>query len=116
MSNVRAYPEMKHVLFICSQNRLRSPTAEQVFSSWPGLECSSAGLNNDAENPVTPELLEWAHVIFVMEKAHRNKLSSKFKPYLRNARIVCLDIPDDYEFMDPVLVQLLKSKVPRFLP
>ena len=107
---------MKHVLFICSQNRLRSPTAEQVFSTHPGIECSSAGLNNDAENPVTPELVEWAEIIFVMEKAHRNKLSSKFKKHLGNKRVVCLEIPDDYEFMDPILVRLLKSKVTRFLP
>ena len=107
---------MKRVLFICSQNRLRSPTAEQVFSSHPGLEVSSAGLNHDAENPVTPELLEWAEVIFVMEKAHRNKLSSKFRPYLNDKKIVCLDIPDEYEFMDPLLIRLLRAKVPRHLP
>ncbi len=107
---------MKRILFICSQNRLRSPTAEQVFSSYAGLECASAGLNNDAENPVTPELLEWAEMIFVMEKAHRNKLSSKFKKHLGKARVICLDIPDDYEYMDPMLVKILKSKVQRFLP
>lgn len=106
---------MKHVLFVCSQNRLRSPTAEQIFSDHPGIECTSAGLNNDAENPVTPELIEWAEIIFVMEKAHRNKLSSKFKRHLANQRLICLDIPDDYEFMDPVLVRLLQSKVTRFL-
>ena len=108
--------KLKHVLFICSQNRLRSPTAEQVFSTYPGIECSSAGLNHDAENPVTPELIEWAELIFVMEKAHRNKLSSKFKRHLSKQRIVCLGIPDEYEFMDPVLVRLLKFKVARFLP
>lgn len=107
---------MKHVLFICSQNRLRSPTAEQVFAAHPGIECSSAGLNNDAENPVTPELVEWADIIFVMEKAHRNKLSAKFKQYLGKARVICLDIPDEYEYMDPVLVELLKEKVTRHLP
>lgn len=107
---------MKHVLFVCGRNRLRSPTAEQVFSSHPGIECASAGLNNDADNPVTPELLEWADLVFVMEKAQRNKLSSKFKAHLREARVVCLDIPDDYDFMDPDLVRLLKSKVPKFLP
>lgn len=93
---------MKRILFICSQNRLRSPTAELVFSAYAGLECASAGLNNDAENPVTPELLAWADVIFVMEEAHRNKLSSKFKKYIGKARVICLDIPDDYEYMDPV--------------
>jgi predicted protein tyrosine phosphatase len=101
---------------LCSQNRLRSPTAEQIFSSYPGIECSSGGLNNDAENPVTAELVEWADLIFVMEKAHRNKLSSKFKPSLLKKRVICLDIPDDYEFMDPVLIRLLQSKVSRFLP
>jgi len=110
------YPEMKHVLFICSQNRLRSPTAEVVFSGYPGLECASAGLNHDAENPVTPELVEWAEIIFVMEKAHRNKLSARFGKHLRNTRVVCLDIPDDYDFMDPALVRLLQSRVSRFLP
>ena len=106
---------MRNVLFICSQNKLRSPTAEQVFSSWSELECASAGLNNDAENPVTPELLEWADIIFVMEKAHCNKLSSKFRTHLKNARVVCLDIPNDFEYMDPSLIQILKSKVPQHL-
>lgn len=106
----------KNVLFICSQNRLRSPTAEQVFSDWPGIECASAGLNNDADTPVTGEQLEWADIVFVMEKAHRNKLSKRFKPYLKNAKIICLDIPDDFEYMDPTLVKLLKAKVPKFLP
>ena len=107
---------MKHVLFVCSQNRLRSPTAEQVFASHPGIECASAGTNNDADNPLTPELVEWAEIIFVMEKAHRNKLTSRFRRYLANKRVVCLDIPDEYEYMDPGLVRLLKAKVPRFLP
>jgi predicted protein tyrosine phosphatase len=107
---------MMHVLFICSQNRLRSPTAEQLFSSWEGVQVASAGLNNDAENPVSPELLEWAQLIFVMEKAHHNKLGKKFRPYLHGKRIVCLDIPDEYDYMDPGLIALLNAKVSRHLP
>jgi len=106
----------RKLLFICSQNRLRSPTAEQVFSTWQGIETSSAGLNNDAENPVTPELVEWADIIFVMEKTHRSKLTKRFKSSLANSRVICLDIPDEYDFMDPDLIQLLKSKVRKFLP
>ncbi|MDB5432823.1 MAG: Protein-tyrosine phosphatase, low molecular weight [Caulobacter sp.] len=106
---------MKRVLFLCSQNRLRSPTAEQVFAAWPGIEVSSAGLNADAENPLTPELAAWAELIFVMEKAHRNRLSKRFKRHV-TARVVCLDIPDDYEFMDPMLVRILKNRVSRHLP
>ena len=107
---------MKRVLFICSQNRLRSPTAEQVFASWPGIEVASAGLNHDAENPLTPELLAWADLVFVMEKAHRSRLTSRFKPHLGGKRIVCLDIPDEFAFMDDALVRLLKARVPRHLP
>ena len=70
-----------------------------MFLDWPGVEVASAGLNHDAENPVTPELLDWADLVFVMERAHRNKLSAKFKPHLSGKRIVCLDIPDDYDFI-----------------
>lgn len=106
---------MKRVLFICSQNRLRSPTAEQVFSSWEGIEVASAGLNSDADTPVTPESLEWADVIFVMEKSHRNKLSKKFRAHLNGKRIICLNIPDEFQFMDPGLVKLLKARVPQYL-
>ncbi len=107
---------MRKVLFICSQNRLRSPTAEQVFADWPGVEAASAGLNNDAENPLTPELLKWADLVFVMERAHRNKLSSRFRAHLGRQRIVCLDIPDEYDYMDPMLIRLLRMKVPPHLP
>ena len=66
--------------------------------------------------PVTPELLQWADLVFVMERAHRNKLSSRFKAHAGGKRIVCLEIPDDYDYMDPELVRLLKAKVPRHLP
>jgi predicted protein tyrosine phosphatase len=106
---------MKNVLFICSQNKLRSPTAEQVFARYPDIETASAGLNNDAENPVTGELVEWADLIFVMEQTHRNKLRKKFKQHLGRAKVICLDIPDDYDFMDPYLVRLLEARVPKFL-
>ncbi|AKC86995.1 low molecular weight protein tyrosine phosphatase family protein [Pseudoxanthomonas suwonensis] len=105
----------RHVLFVCSRNRLRSPTAEQVFAGWPGIETASAGLAPDADNPVTPELLAWAELILVMERAHRARLSAKFASHLRGKRVVCLDIPDDYGFMDPALVELLRTKVPRHL-
>lgn len=103
------------VLFVCSQNRLRSPTAEQVFSTRPGIEVDSAGTNNDAETPLTAELVAWADIIFVMEKQHRAKLQRHFRKVLK-ARVVCLDIPDDYDFMDPGLIRLLEARVTRHLP
>lgn len=103
------------VLFICSKNRWRSPTAEQVFAEYPGMECSSAGVSHDAENPVSAELLDWAEMIFVMERIHQTKLTAQFSGRLRNKRIICLGIPDKYRFMDPALVKLLKAKVDRYL-
>ena len=69
-----------------------------------------------SENPVTPELIDWADLILVMEKAHRAKLARMFPVALRGKRVVCLNIPDNYEFMDPDLVQLLKDRVARFVP
>ena len=106
----------KRVLFLCSRNRLRSPTAEQVFSARPGLEVLSAGLNHDAETPCSPDLLKWADIVFVMEKAHRTRLTQRFQPHLKNTRVICLDIGDDYAFMQPELVKLLQSRVARHLP
>jgi predicted protein tyrosine phosphatase len=106
---------MQRVLFICSQNRLRSPTAEQVFAAYPGIETASAGLNNDAESPLTQELVEWADIIFVMERTHRAKLSRRFGRHLRSAQVICLDIPDRYRFMDPDLIRLLEARVTRHL-
>lgn len=101
---------------MCSRNRLRSPTAEQVFASWPGIETASAGINRDADNPVTPELLQWADLILVMERTHRSKLSTKFRAQMAGKRVVCLEIPDRFDYMEPALVELLKARVPRYLP
>ena len=104
------------VLFVCGKNRLRSPTAEHVFSDWEGIETSSAGISRDADSPVTPELLDWADTVLVMESSHRAKLASRFGTHLRGKRVVSLDIPDDYEYMAPALVELLLARVPRHLP
>jgi predicted protein tyrosine phosphatase len=106
---------MLRLLFVCSQNRLRSPTAEQIFATYPNVEVASAGTNQDAQVVVCPELLEWATIIFVMERVHQDKISKKFRVHLKGKRIVCLNIPDQFEFMDPKLVSLLKSKVHPYL-
>jgi predicted protein tyrosine phosphatase len=106
---------MKHVLFVCSANRLRSPTAEQLFSQRADIEVASAGTNHDAETPLDAELVAWADLIFVMEKAHRTKLQRRFGRHLKKARVVCLDIPDNYVFMDPELIRILERKVPPLL-
>jgi len=102
---------MHRALFVCSQNRLRSPTAEEVFSKLPGIECASAGTDDKANVPLDPELIEWADTIFAMETSHRNRINKRFKQYLAGKRIVVLNIPDEYEFMQPALVAMLERKV-----
>jgi predicted protein tyrosine phosphatase len=104
--------DMKHILFICSRNKLRSPTAEDVFCTRNDWSVRSAGLTQDAEVHVSQEDLEWADIVFVMEGVHKNRLKQQFPTALKNCRIVCLGIPDQYEYMDPRLVTLLKRKVP----
>lgn len=106
---------IRHVLFICSRNELRSPTAEQVFSTWPGIEVASAGLDPKCKEPVTPELLDWAELIFVMERHHRNKLLKHFRASIKNQKIVVLGITDDYDYMDAGLVRLFETLVPPHL-
>ncbi len=105
---------MQNILFLCSQNRLRSPTAETLFSGLPGYEVLSAGLNHDAEVPVTPEMLLWADCIFVMEKTHRNRLRKRFGKYLNRQRVICLNIPDEYDYMDERLIRLLRARTRDF--
>ncbi len=107
--------EMARILFVCSENRLRSPTAEAVFSKYEGVEAIGAGTNASAETPVTVDLIEWADVILVMEKSHKNKISEEFREHLKNKKVSVLDIPDIYDYMEPVLVQLLEEKVPRYV-
>jgi predicted protein tyrosine phosphatase len=107
--------EKMKVLFVCTANRLRSPTAEAVFSGYPDTEAKSAGVGKEATVPVSLELLEWADLIFVMEKRQRNIIQSRFKEIYQRKRIVCLYIPDDFEFMDRELIELLEERVTPYL-
>lgn len=107
---------MKKVLFVCSQNRLRSPTAEQVFSLRDDLEVASAGTNHDAETPLSTDLILWADLIVVMEKTHRAKLQRRYRKALNGKRLVCLDIPDNFAFMDPILIDLLQARMRSHIP
>ncbi len=105
-----------NLLFVCGKNKWRSPTAEQIFSGRDDVECDSAGVSLDAEVPLSIELIEWADTIFVMEKQHKSKMAAHFKPHLLGKKVICLNIPDNYKFMDSELVKLLDRKVTPFLP
>lgn len=106
---------MKRILFVCSQNKLRSPTAERIFSQYGGFIVASAGMAFDAENKLNADYVSGADIIFVMEKPQEKLLRKKYKRYLKNTEVVCLDIPDQYDFMDPELVRILWERVSEHL-
>ncbi|TKF17564.1 protein tyrosine phosphatase [Enterovibrio norvegicus] len=106
---------MKRILFLCSKNRLRSLTAEAVFSEIDTWEVASAGISHDADVRVSAEDIDWADIIFVMESVHRNKLNKKFGALMKNTKVISLNIPDDFEYMDPQLIEILQQKVPKLV-
>lgn len=106
---------LRRLLFVCARNRLRSPTAEAIFASVDGIEVSSAGTAPDAECPVSADLIEWADEIYVMERRQSEFLRHRFGEALAGRRIVSLSVRDEYTYMQPELVQLLRSRMSSYL-
>ena len=103
------------ILFLCSQNKRRSLTAEKLFDGQNGHQARSAGTENNARIKVTPGLLGWADIIFCMEKKHMRRIRDKYPDIVSGKQIVCLNIPDAYSYMDDDLCELLESVVPEYL-
>jgi predicted protein tyrosine phosphatase len=100
-----------NLLFVCSRNQLRSPTGEAIWQRRAGFNARSAGTSPHARRPIGPADIRWADVIFVMEPKHQHRLQASFSRLLAYKRLHCLDIPDDYRYMDPQLVAMLEAKV-----
>ncbi len=103
---------MKNILFVCGQNKLRSPTAETVFASRSDWNVRSAGLKNNSDVQIGADDVEWADYIFVMENIHKKKVQERFRTTLNKQKVICLGIADNYGYMDEGLINLLEAKVP----
>lgn len=99
-----------NLLFICSRNKWRSRTAETIFKDRHGFQVRSAGTEPSARIKVNQKLIDWAEMIFVMEKKHRQRLQKNFT-LDPDAEVIVLDIPDEYQYMDPELIEILESSV-----
>jgi predicted protein tyrosine phosphatase len=99
------------LLFLCSRNQWRSPTAEAIYQNDPRVEVSSAGVSTSARRRVSEKLLLWADRVLVMEHEHKQRLREQFPGLFHDLRVEVLDIPDDYPFMDPELVALIHARV-----
>jgi predicted protein tyrosine phosphatase len=100
-----------NLLFVCSRNQWRSPTAEEVWRKRTGYNARSAGTSPKAKKTVNAADISWADFIFVMEKKHKNRLLATFGRMLDHKVIQILDIPDEYQFMDSELVDELNARV-----
>ena len=100
-----------NVLFVCSRNQWRSPTGEQVWRRDPRVNARSAGTSAGARRVVSASDLVWADVVLVMEDKHKSRLLLEHRDLLTHKPLHVLDIPDDYRFMDPELVELLGDPV-----
>jgi len=105
----------KRVLFVCRLNRHRSATAERIFCKRNDLDVRSAGTEEDALVRVNARMLEWADIIFAMDPLQVEALRRMFPAHPALERVVCLDIPDEFVFLQPKLVEMLNEKVPRHL-
>jgi predicted protein tyrosine phosphatase len=104
-----------NILFVCSRNQWRSTTAEAVYKNRSDLNVRSAGTEPSAKIRLTGKLLTWAHLIFVMEKKHKERIIENFTAELDLKKIIVLDIPDEYQFMDPELIEEIKISVAPYL-
>lgn len=100
-----------NVLFVCSRNQWRSPTAEEIWRRDPRVNVRSAGTSPSARHPVSADDLRWADIILVMEQKHKTRLLAEYPEDVRDKRLHVLEIPDDYRYMDPELIELLEHSV-----
>lgn len=104
-----------NILFICSRNLWRSPTAEAIYKDKPGLHVRSAGTEPSARIRLSEKSIEWADLIFVMEKRHRQRIQEKFGIEAASGKVIVLDIPDDYQYMNPELIEEIRVGVEPYL-
>jgi len=103
------------LLFICSKNQWRSPTAEGLFKNHAVHKARSAGTSEKARIGVNEKLLLWADVVFVMARRHKQLLIERFPSALIEKQLIVLEIADDYPFGDAELVDILKEKLADYL-
>lgn len=100
----------RHLLFVCTANQQRSPTAATLFEAHPDYEAKSCGIHPLSPNPIREGLIHWADEILCMEPLHQAAILEQF-PDTDPAKIRVLNIPDIYERYDPELIELLYERL-----
>jgi predicted protein tyrosine phosphatase len=103
------------ILFVCSHNKWRSLTAERIYDGFAGYSVRSAGTEDGARIKVTAGHIGWADSIFCMETKHMDRIRQNFSASLEGKQLICLHVPDDYDYLEAELIELLKSKLSAYI-
>lgn len=103
-----------NILFVCGKNQWRSPTAERIYKDDKRLEVRSAGMSEKSKHTISSADIEWADLILVMESGYKSRILGLFRN-LALPKIENLDIPDEYEYMDDELIELLENRVEHYI-
>jgi predicted protein tyrosine phosphatase len=103
-------PPKPHILFVCGRNQWRSPTAERLYRNDARVAVRSAGVSQKSPHPISSADIAWADLILVMEEKYAAAIRERFRRS-RLPPIKSLDIPDEYQFMDEELIELIRSGV-----
>ncbi len=107
---------MTKYLFVCSANKQRSRTAQDLFKKqFPELEFDSGGTNHklclkEGTTPLSEEQVIWADRVYVMEEKHKQIINAH-TDFRYQKKIEVLNIPDEFEYYQTELIDLLRSKV-----
>jgi predicted protein tyrosine phosphatase len=100
----------RKLLFVCTANRQRSPTAERIYKDDPRFEVRSAGTHAFPGNDITVDVLKWADTVVVMEERHAREIRSRFPGEADEVEIIVLDIPDVFQYMDQHLQREIRDR------
>lgn len=86
-----------------------------VFKTSMQHQVKSAGTSIGARVKLNEKHLTWADLIFVMEDKHRQLIKQRFSSAYDAEKVVLLDVPDDFQYMDEELIFILKTTVSPYL-
>ena len=99
-----------NILVVCSRNRKRSRTAESIFKNDARFNIRLAGLRDKSERKISDKDVLWADLIFTMEDWHKNWIMGLFR-HLDIPPIEVLGVEDEYDYMDPELITIVKERI-----
>lgn len=99
-----------NLLFVCGRNKWRSPTASNIYKNDQRINVRSAGVSHKSNHQINQSDILWADLIFVFENKYKSWIFEKFRDF-KIPKVINLDIPDTYEYMNPDLIDLIKNSV-----